>query len=490
MAHPAQLGRFRIRGVLGEGAMGIVYLGHDPHIDRAVAIKTMRVAASPESAPGVSAADRFRNEARAAGRLQHPGIVAVYDVGRDDGVDFIAMEYVRGNTLSRYIAQSVADRQPIGDDDVASIVGQLLEALDHAHRQGVWHRDIKPSNLIVTPDGKVKVSDFGIARIQAAELTQVGSLIGTPAYMAPERFQGRAIDQRVDLYAAGVVLYQMLTGQVPFGGAPEAIMYKAVHEPLVLPSRLPGLHRLAPWDALVARALARDPAQRYADAGQFMDGLEAALGRLHPDTVSDATITALMPRPALVPVGDAATAGSAPAGSSGLPTHFSADDLAQVAARLGRHIGPMAQVLVRRAARGCADLPTLYARLAEQLTDPAARQAFQHEAAALGTGGTTRPGSAAGPTGTAGSRTASMAGTGTAPATGGTAAGLAPAGPVLVEAAQRLLAREVGPIAALLVKKALAAAPQRDAFLQRLAATVDDPAARARLLDGLRRLAD
>lgn len=483
-AHPAQLGRFRIRGVLGEGAMGVVYLGHDPHIDRQVAIKTMRVGASEDAGPGVSYADRFRNEARAAGRLQHPGIVAVYDVGRDDGVDFIAMEYVRGNTLSRYIAQSVADALPINDDDAASIIGQLLEALDHAHRQGVLHRDIKPSNLILTPDGKVKVSDFGIARIESAELTQVASLIGTPAYMAPERFQGKPIDRRVDLYAAGVVLYQMLTGRVPFSGAPEAIMFKAVHEPLVLPSRLPGLHHLAPWDEIVARAMAKEPAQRYGDAGQFMDGLEATLGRLHPDTVSEGTITALMPRPALRSAGEAATAGSAPHGSSALPAHFSADDLAQVVARLGRHIGPMAQVLVRRVARDCPDLTTLHARLAEQLTDPAARLAFQQEVKALATG-TGRGGTTSG---AGGSRsTAVPAG---APATATSTLAQAPVSPALADAAQRLLAREVGPIAALLVKKALAAAPQREAFLQRLAGAVDDPAARARLLAAFKRLPD
>ena len=466
MAHPTQLGRFHIRGVLGEGAMGVVYLGHDPQIDREVAIKTMRVAASDEAGPGVSFAERFRNEARAAGRLQHPGIVAVYDVGRDAGAHFIAMEYVRGNTLSRYIAQSQADRQPINDDDVASIVGQLLEALDHAHSQGVWHRDIKPSNLIITPDGKVKVSDFGIARIEQAELTQVASLIGTPAYMAPERFQGRPIDRRVDLYAAGVVLYQMLTGQVPFTGPAETIMYKAVHEPLVLPSRLPGLQRLAPWDEIVARAMAKDPAQRYRDAGQFLDGLEATLGRLHSHTISDATITALVPRPALVPVGEAATGGSvgsAAPGSTGMPTHFSADDLAPLVARLGRHIGPMAPVLVRRVARGCPDLATLQARLAEQLTDPAARAAFQHEVQGLASGSGSR--SSAAP-----------------------AVAAATASPALVDAAQRLLAREVGPIAAVLVKRALAAVPQRDAFLQRLAAAVDDPAARARLQAAFRQL--
>ncbi len=199
MAHPEKLGKYRVTGVLGEGAMGIVYKGFDPDIRREVAIKTMRVAADADAGQGVSYADRFRNEAQAAGRLQHPGIVAVYDFGRDAGVDYIAMEYVRGNTLSRYITQAVSEQLDINDDDVASIIGQLLEALDHAHAQGVWHRDIKPSNLIITPSGKVKVSDFGIARIENADLTQAASLIGTPAYMAPERFQGLPMDRRVAL---------------------------------------------------------------------------------------------------------------------------------------------------------------------------------------------------------------------------------------------------------------------------------------------------
>jgi serine/threonine-protein kinase len=217
-----------------------------------------------------------------------------------------------------------------------------------------------------------------------------------------------------------------------------------------------------------------------------MDGLEATLGRLHPDTVSEGTITALMPRPAVRPAGDAATAGSAAHGSSALPTHFSADDLAGVVARLGRHIGPMAQVLVRRVARGCPDLATLHARLAEQLTDPAARLAFQQDLRSLATG-TGRGGTAPG---AGGSRATVVPSGAPAAATSAQAHAQVPASPALADAAQRLLAREVGPIAALLVKKALAATPQRAAFLQRLAGAVDDPAARARLLDALGRLPD
>lgn len=413
--HPERLGKYQITGVLGTGAMGVVYRGHDPDIGRDVAIKTMRGDAGEADASGVTPAARFRNEARAVGRLQHPGIVAVYDFGRDGEVDYIAMEYVRGSTLSRWLHQAQQDQWEIDDNDVASIIGQLLDALQHAHAVGVWHRDIKPSNLIVTPQGKVKVTDFGIARIARADLTQATSLIGTPAYMAPERFLGKPIDQRVDIYAAGVVLYQMLTGQVPFPGAPEAIMYKAVHEPLVPPSQRTGQRRLAPYDRLVERALAKNPDDRFPSAALFLDALEATLGRLLPDAVSNATITALT-APAHLAAGTDVAAAPAPAtsgsglqspatGGSSLPAHFSADDLAQAEARLGQHLGPMARVLVRRTARECADLASLYARLAEQVTDVAARQAFVQSLAASAVASPTGGGTGgSGASGTGGGR--------------------------------------------------------------------------------------
>jgi len=473
-----RLGKYRVTEVLGEGAMGIVYRAFDPDIRRQVALKTMRALGDGDGVSGVSPADRFRNEARAAGRLQHPGIVAVYDFGRDAGVDFIAMEYVRGHTLSRYLAQAAAGQLDIDDNDVQSIIGQLLDALHHAHEQGVWHRDVKPSNLIITQDGKVKVSDFGIARIESAELTLAASAIGTPLYMAPEQFQGRAIDRRVDLYATGVVLYQMLTKRTPFSGAAESLMYKAVHEAPMLPSRLPGLAHLQPYDEVLARALAKQPEQRYADAVQFRDALVAVAGRMHAAAVSNATVTALLPPRPATAAADRGTGSSA-------PSHFDAAVLAQAEASLVRHVGPLAQVLVRRAARECHDLPALYARLAEQVTDPVARSAFVNQAALVLAG--TGTGSAA----RSAVRSAVQpptAGSTTGPATARQSQASAAPSAVMVEAAQRLLAHHVGPIAAVLVKKALAAAPQREAFIQRLAAAVDDPAARLRLTDELKRL--
>lgn len=492
MSIPERLGKYRILEMLGSGAMGVVYRAVDPDIQREVAIKTLLPSAEGAVASGVSLAERFRNEAQAGGRLQHPGIVAVYDYGRDAGTAFIAMEYVAGHTLSRYLRQAAAGELAIADDDVLSIVGQLLEALHHAHEQGVWHRDIKPSNLIMTRQGKIKVTDFGIARIQSAELTQVASLVGTPMYMAPEQFRGKAIDRRVDLYATGVVLYQLLTGQLPFSGEPEALMYKVVHEPLTLPSRLPALQHLQPYDAVLARALAKEPADRFADAMAFRDALVAVVGRMHNAAVSDATVTALLPLMPRAP-GPAGAGGGTTSGPP--PTHFSEADLSLAESSLARHLGPLARVMVRRGARETADLPALYAWLAEQVTDAGARSALlllrdqTLGTAGTGSGRSHGTGSSRGGTGTSGGKLATaFAATqrlGPPPAADGP-----PVSATLREGAQRLLAAQLGPISAVVIKRAAAAEPNRNGFLAKLAQAVDDPAARNKLIEALSKLPD
>ncbi|MDT7837196.1 serine/threonine-protein kinase [Aquabacterium sp. OR-4] len=488
MSIPERLGKYRIVEVLGSGAMGVVYRALDPDIQREVAVKTLLRGADGAPASGVSLAERFRNEAQAGGRLQHPGIVAVFDYGRDEGTAFIAMEYVAGHTLSRYLRQAALGELTIADDDVLSIVGQLLEALHHAHEQGVWHRDIKPSNLIMTRQGKIKVTDFGIARIQSAELTQVASLVGTPMYMAPEQFRGKAIDRRVDLYASGVVLYQLLTGQLPFTGEPESLMYKVVHEPLTLPSQLPGLQRLRPYDAVLAKALAKEPADRYADALEFRDALVAVVGRMHNAAVSDATVTALLPAMPRAPGPGGGTTSGPP------PTHFSDTDLSQAEASLARHLGPLARVLVRRGARETADLPGLYTWLAAQVTDAGARsallvlrdQTLGSQATGTGRAGapSTQGSSLAGGVALA-SAFAPTQRLGPPPA-----ATSPPVSATLRDAAQRLLAQQLGPIAAVVVKRAAAAEPHRAGFLERLVQAVDDPTARSRLAEALARLPD
>jgi serine/threonine protein kinase len=267
---PSRLGKYLLTGVLGEGAMGTVYKGLDPMILRPVAVKAIRSHLFEPGQDGVAAAERFRNEAQAAGRLSHAGIVGVYEYGEDEGNAYIAMEYVEGHGLDHYIAPPARLSEP----DALCVMMQLLDALSCAHEQGVWHRDIKPNNVIVAHDGKLKIADFGIARIESSALTQMTMVIGSPGYIAPERYTGQKPDHRVDLFSCGVLLYQMLTGVAPFAGSDTEAMYKVLHSEPTPPSRIAGIPEC--WDAIVAKALAKRPEDRYATAREFRDALFCA----------------------------------------------------------------------------------------------------------------------------------------------------------------------------------------------------------------------
>lgn len=456
---PERLGKYQVTGVLGEGAMGVVYKGFDPGIGRTVALKTIRRSLMQGDDASRSSIARFRNEAQAAGRLQHPGIVAVYDFGDEGELSYIAMEFVEGSTLSRYLATDVR----FADDDILSLMTQLLDALDHAHAKGVWHRDIKPGNLLLTNDGRLKIADFGIARIESMALTQVTSIVGTPGYMAPEQFLGKGVDRRADLYAAGVLLYQLLVGRQPFVGTPESLMYRVVHESPVLPSGVPGFDRGTAYDPIIAAALAKTPDQRFASAWEFKRSLMAVTGRPAAATVSEDTMVTVLAKrpPAPAPLPTAGTAN---------PSNWDPAVLQQVETSLAKHVGPLASVLVKRSARECADLPSLYVKLAEQVTNPSARQAFL--------------------AGTQGTRTAGTGGTGgtgttRAPATQPTATApslrQAAVTDAVVAAATKLLAQHLGPIAGVVARRAAAKQLGRDAFYSALAEAVSDPAARQKL---------
>src|SRR3974377_1029401 len=207
------IGRYRVEGLLGTGAMGEVYRAHDPAIDRLVAIKIVR----PElvgGSGGEQLLERFRREARAAGRRFPPNIVAIQGFCDDHGMPFLVMELVEGQSLDQVIKSS--GTLPPGRS--VAIITQVLNALGFAHEIGIVHRDIKPSNIMILADDRVKVADFGIARLEASEFTIVGDLLGTPAYMAPEQFSGTPVDDGTDLFAAGVILFEMLTGVKPFRG--------------------------------------------------------------------------------------------------------------------------------------------------------------------------------------------------------------------------------------------------------------------------------
>jgi len=476
MPVPERLGKYRVLSVLGEGAMGIVYKGFDPGIQRVVALKTIRHGLELDDGSGASAGQRFRTEAQAAGRLSHPGIIAVYDYGDEGELAYIAMEYVEGSSLARYLVKS----RPFTDDDIASIAVQLLHALQHAHANGVWHRDIKPANLLLTHDGLLKIADFGIARIDDNGLTLSGSVIGTPGYMAPEQVLGLPVDARVDLYAVGVLLYQLLLGQPPFSGNADVLMYKVVHEAPLLPSQFPDGARRQGFDGLLATALAKEPQQRFADAAAFAAALQAAVGRPVPARVASASLFA---RPDLPTEVSAPVGASQPAAS--LPDHWDPAVLRQVEQALAQHVGPVAALMLRRAARACRDLPALQNRLAEQITEPAARAAFVAAVGALRTGTrTTLPPTRFGPrTGPVEPAVADDA-TRIAPRRGAEAVDDA-----LIARSTQLLAEHVGPIAGVIARRTASRHPRRAEYFAALAEAVDDPGARQQFWAALGRLA-
>jgi serine/threonine-protein kinase len=466
--HPARLGKYEITEVLGEGAMGVVYKAFDPDIRRRVAVKTIRRQLTDGSDFAANIAARFRNEAQAAGRLTHPGIVAVYEYGEDNQVAYIAMEFVEGRSIASYLASSTH----FSDNDIPGIMCQMLDALEHAHSQGVWHRDIKPANVILSRGGTVKIADFGIARVDNGGLTLADAVVGTPAYMAPEQFLGGAIDARVDVYGAGVVLYVLLTGRPPFAGGADELMYKVVHEKPVLPSQVEGVQRPAFYDDIIAAALAKRPVDRYASAAAFKNALVRGVGRPIDVSTLEQTIVRVAPRPASTPEGrplGEGSIGSSGAGNSSGALGATASRqwdravLAEAEQTLAHYLGPLASVLVRRVARDCDSVPALYAKLAEQVTDPAARQVLL---------GRAMPG-------------ASTGSGGSAPGTSPRSAGFDDA---LLDRVQRRLAKEVGPMAKVIVKQAAASTRDRAAFLARIAESVPEPEARARLLAELERL--
>jgi tRNA A-37 threonylcarbamoyl transferase component Bud32 len=267
-----QLGKYRIDSVLGKGAMGVVYKAFDPLIERTVALKTIRKELFSDSEQA-DLLGRFKNEAQAAGRLNHPNIVTVYDYGEDREAAYIAMEFVDGTPLNALMTPD----QPTALLRIAAWMNDLLLALDYAHSRGVVHRDIKPSNLLITNSAQVKVSDLGIARIESSTMTHTGSVIGTPSYMSPEQVRGETADARSDVFSAGVLLYQLLTGKRPFAGSTAVVMQQILNEQPAPPSQLvPALG--TGYDQVVARAMAKSTTQRYPSARAFLDAF-AAVGR-------------------------------------------------------------------------------------------------------------------------------------------------------------------------------------------------------------------
>jgi serine/threonine-protein kinase len=297
MGEPAKLGRYELRQTLGRGAMGVVYEGFDPVLGRRVAIKTILQNAALGDDVVRDFAMRFTREAKAAARLSHPNIVQVYDFGVENELSYLVMEFVQGTELGAFF-----DSGELFDiQDVTRLMTELLDALELAHNAGIVHRDIKPANVMVDSEGHAKLADFGVARVSdGQDATQVGAMVGTPAYMSPEQVQGQPVDRRTDIFSAGVILYQFLTGQKPFqGGGAYTLARKIIHDDPPTPSSLVASVSRE-YDRVISRALAKDADERYQTAREFSQALNALMaGRAQdaPDDDSTRKISAAdMPR--------------------------------------------------------------------------------------------------------------------------------------------------------------------------------------------------
>ena len=466
-SEPRSLGKYPLLGVIGKGSMGILYRSVDPHIKRPVALKTIRRDLL-EQAQTENFSARFRVEAQAAGGLAHPGIVAVYEYGEEDAYAYIAMEYIEGRSLRECFEQ----KMPFSIGQVVSILSQLLEALQYAHDRGVWHRDIKPANILVMTDGRVKVTDFGIARIESSMLTQIGAIMGTPGFIAPEMYLGDTFDSRVDLFAAGVVLYQLLAGAPPFLGTAEKVMFKVCYETPVPPSVAGRLPSLQAFDAVVMKALARRPDDRFTSAAQFRAALLEAQAHIGNAGNTDETI--IQPRPITHSVGVESTGRPPPSTNTLVESGWDMDDLAKLERRLARFVGPIAKVMVRRSAKETTDIVVLTQQLASKIAGTAEREEFL-KGAGLTPMRVPPPSHSISPQDIR---------SGTHPTAFPSAQ--RPLTPDDIARAAQLLVTYMGPIAPVLAKRAAKPGITREQFIAALAAHLRDDAARARFSDALR----
>jgi serine/threonine-protein kinase len=402
--------------------MGVVYQAHDPVIDRQVALKLV-LADLLEADECEDFQERFRREAQAAGSCVHPNIVTVFDFALHGACPYLAMEYVQGSSLAQFRASGHA----LPTAQAISIVQQILAGLQAAHALGVVHRDIKPANVLLTDQGIVKITDFGVARLARSGMTQEGAIVGTLSYMSPEQCRGKPVDHRADLFSTACILHELLFSARPFPGATEAaVMQRLLMEPPLVP---PG-HSLSPAVLqVVQRGLAKTPEERFTSASEMSAALREAMAA-PPDNDS----TVVMPRaPATPPVFDPAV-------------------LAEIERELAAYLGPIARALVQSAARRAPTLEALRDIVARDIDKPTERELFLRGPTKSGM--TRAPGTAATP-----SLAASQ-----------------------LEQAQKELARFIGPIASVIVRRTAPKAASPAALWELLATHIENPTDRAKFL--------
>ncbi len=439
---PATIGRYQVEAVLGRGAMGVIYRAQDPALGRMVAIKLIR-ADLLDGEERTEFLARFNQEARAAARCAHPNIVTIHDFALHDGNPFLAMEYVAGETLAAALRRE--GRFP--PDRAVAVMTQVLDALGAAHAMGIVHRDVKPANIMLLPDLRVpelriKVADFGIARLESGGLTQTGAVLGTPSYMSPEQCRGETVDGRSDLFSAGAMLFELLTGERPFPGRTFTAIVQALMDPAPFDPG-PRAAGLSPGlVAVVRRALAKRAADRFATAGAMAAALRGLPG------------PALAREMGAAAPGTEATTVMAPRAD---PTGFDPAVLATIERRLADHVGPIARHLVREAARDAGSVDALCTKLGVSIEQEAERTAFLRAVQGTNAGTGLLPGSTPGTTTTAFDE-------------------------AVLERARRDLTQVLGPVARVLVARAAAQGGTERELRRRLAAHIADTTERGRFL--------
>lgn len=433
---PDSIGKYRVDGVVGEGAMGVVYRGFDPGLDRVVAIKTVHAhLIGAEEREGWL--DRFAREAKAAGRCMHPNLVAVFDYLIEADKPYIVMEYVEAETLADRIARPPLPSIP----EIGSLMGQMLAGLGEIHAAGIVHRDVKPANMMLLADGRLKIADFGVARVESLGAT-IGGMIGTPSYMSPEQFRGAPVDRRSDVFAAGVILFELLTGQKPYAsrnlGELSQLVIQGAHR---LPCELsPDLNEGI--DAVVARALAADPQARFQSVAEFHAALSAELDSTDARALSESgERTVLAPPPGAAP---------SPALSQTLAERLPESVFSRIERQLIEQIGPIGRVMLRKVASSTDDVERMIDLLADQIGDPDESRRFTEAIRRY--------------------------------IAGGTLSGAAIPDEMIDELTRQLVPL-VGPIARVMVRRTAAKAGSAEELRTTLAGQIDDPRERARFLE-------
>lgn len=443
MEHLRQLGKYRIAEVIGASALATVYKAADPEPERTVALKILRKEGLDPRITAHAVA-KFKNQMLAAERLAHPGIADVYEQGEDENIAYLAMEYLAGRGLRDFLTL----RLRLGLSDTMSIISQLLAALDFAHANGVVHRDVKPANIIMLLSGRLKLADFGIALIDTFDLAQAGATAGSPAYMSPEQHTGIEADRRSDIFSCGVVLYELLTGSKPFEGAPEIVGEKICRDPYRPASELNPKGSPVALDAVIARALAKTPEERYPTARDFASALDTAFR-----AGGDAR------RPADDPASRTLRQDATVLLSAALRLRI--EDLRALETLLTYHLGPMAKLLLKQCARTVTDGPALIGALVKHIPTEAGRAAFIAAGMEMMATRTPPPATEEGPA-VRFSRNLIE-------------------GPE-IEIAGKRLARYLGPIAKVFAKKTPGRPSDLRAYYRQLAEHIADPSDRARFL--------